>query len=95
MGSVHLTRSAQGHQNAGLHQADQAGALSPLTELKPMLVRLVPRVVRGDIGYHTDPLSADFAAAVRTPFPAHRHSVVAAHRRIGAERDNDMDLGLL
>jgi hypothetical protein len=51
--------------------------------------------MRRDPGYHTGPLSVDFAAADRIPLPAHRHPVVAAHRRIGAERDNNTDLGLL
>ena len=50
--------------------------------------------MRRDTGYHTDPLSADFAATARIPFPAHRYSVVAAHGRIGAERDNNTDVGL-
>jgi hypothetical protein len=45
-------------------------------------------VLRGDTGYHTCPLGADIAAAARIPFPAHRHSVVAAHRWVAAERDN-------
>ena len=48
-------------------------------------------VLRTDIGYHTCPLGADIAAAARILFPAHRHSVVAAHRRV-AGHDN-MDLG--
>jgi hypothetical protein len=39
------------------------------------------------------PFGAEIAAAVRIPFPAHRHSVVAAHRRVAAERDNNTDLG--
>src|ERR1700730_9918908 len=30
-------------------------------------------------GYRTGPLGTDVAAAARIPFPAHRHSVVAAH----------------
>ena len=51
-------------------------------------------VLRRDTGYHTCPLGADIAAAARIPFPAHRHSVVAAHRRVAAERDNNLDLGL-
>jgi hypothetical protein len=50
-------------------------------------------VLRRDTGYHTCPLGADIAAAARIPFPAHRHSVVAAHRRVAAERDNNLDLG--
>ena len=29
------------------------------------------------------------------PFPAHRHSVVAAHRRFTAERDNNNGLGAM
>jgi hypothetical protein len=44
-------------------------------------------VLRSDTGYHTCLLGADIAAAARIPFPAHRHSVVAAHRRVAAERD--------
>jgi len=52
----------------------------------------VDEVLRKDTGYHTCPLGADITAAARIPFPAHRHSVVAAHRRV-AERDNNMDLG--
>lgn len=50
-------------------------------------------LLRRDTGYHTCPLGADIAAAARIPFPAHRHSVVAAHRRVAAERDNNTDLG--
>ncbi len=52
-------------------------------------------VLRRDTGYHTCPLGADadIAAAARIPFPAHRHSVVAAHGRVAAERDNNTDLG--
>jgi hypothetical protein len=38
-------------------------------------------------------LGADIAAAARIPFPAHRHFVVAAHKRVAAERDNNLDLG--
>ncbi len=45
-------------------------------------------VLRRGIGYHTCPLGADVAAAVRIPFPAHRHSVVDAHGLVVAERDN-------
>ena len=45
--------------------------------------------MRSDTGYHTCPLGADIAAAARIPFPAHRHSVVAAHRRVAAERENN------
>jgi hypothetical protein len=50
-------------------------------------------VLRRDTGYHTCPLGADIAAAARIPFPAQWHSVVAAHRRVAAERDNNTDLG--
>jgi hypothetical protein len=50
-------------------------------------------VLRRDTGYHTCPLGADIAAAARIPFPAYRHSVVAAHRRVAAERDNNLGLG--
>jgi hypothetical protein len=50
-------------------------------------------VLRSDTGYHTCPLGADIAAAARILFPAHRHSVVAAHQRIAAERHDNMDLG--
>ena len=50
-------------------------------------------VLRRDTGYHTCPLGADIAAAARIPFPAHRHSVVAAHRPVAAERDNKRTLG--
>ena len=50
-------------------------------------------VLRRDTRYHTCPLGADIAAAARIPFPAHRHSVVAAHGRVAAERDNNTDLG--
>jgi hypothetical protein len=52
------------------------------------------RCMSRDTGYHTEPLSVDFAAAARIPLLAHRHSVVAAHGRIGAERDNNTDLRL-
>src|SRR5262245_27554706 len=51
------------------------------------------RGLRTDIGYYTCPLGADIAAAVRILFPAHRHSVVAAHQRVAAERHDNMDLG--
>jgi len=44
-------------------------------------------VLRSDTWYHTCPLGADIAAAARIPFPAHRHSAVAAHRRVAAERE--------
>jgi hypothetical protein len=54
---------------------------------------MADEVLRRDTGYHTCPLGADIAAAARIPFPAHRHSVVAAHRRVAAERDNNLDLG--
>ena len=37
-------------------------------------------VLRRVAEYHTCPLGADIAAAARIPFPAHRYSVVAAHR---------------
>jgi hypothetical protein len=51
-------------------------------------------VLRRDTGYHACPLGADIiAAAARIPFLAHRHSVVAAHGRVAAERDNNTDLG--
>ena len=50
-------------------------------------------VLRRDTGYHTCPLGADVAAAARISFPAHRHSVVAAHSRVAAEGDNHTDLG--
>jgi hypothetical protein len=50
-------------------------------------------VLRRDTGYHTCPLGADIAAAARIPFPAHRHSVVAAHWPVAAERDNKKDFG--
>jgi hypothetical protein len=51
------------------------------------------KVLRRDAGYHTCPLGADVAAAARIPFPAHRHSVVAAHWPVAAERDNKKDFG--
>jgi hypothetical protein len=44
-------------------------------------------------GYHTCPLGADVTAAARIPFPAHRHSVVAAQRPVAAEWDNKKDFG--
>jgi len=50
-------------------------------------------VLRRETGYHTRPLGADVAAAARIPFPAHRHSVVAAHWPVAAERDNEKHLG--
>ena len=50
-------------------------------------------VLRTDLGYHTCPLGADIAVATRIPFLAHRHSVVAAHQRVAAERHDNMDLG--
>ena len=50
-------------------------------------------VLRREIGYHTCPLGADVGAAARIPFPAHRHSVVAAHWPVAAERDNKKDFG--
>src|SRR6516164_5211209 len=50
-------------------------------------------VLRTDLGYNTCPLGADIAVATRIPFPAHRHSVVAAHQRVAAERHDNMDLG--
>ena len=50
-------------------------------------------VLRRDTGYHTCPLGADVAAAARISFPAHRHSVVAAHWPVAAERDNKKDFG--
>jgi hypothetical protein len=59
----------------------------------------VDEILRRDPGYHTCPLGEDFAAGAdiaavaRIPFPAHRHSVAAAHRRVAAERDNNTDLG--
>ena len=49
-------------------------------------------VLRTDIGYHTCPLGADIAAAARIPFPAHRHSVVAA-QEVGAQSNNNTELG--
>src|SRR6266511_4162822 len=52
-------------------------------------------VLRRDTGYHTCPLGADIAAAARIPFPAQWHSVVAAHRRVAAERDNNTGLGAI
>ena len=51
------------------------------------------QVLRKDTGYHTCPLGADIASAARISFPAHWYSVVAAHRRGAAERDNNTDLG--
>jgi hypothetical protein len=50
-------------------------------------------VLRRDTGVIYLPFGRGFAAAARIPFPAHRHSVVAAHRRVAAERDNNRDLG--
>jgi hypothetical protein len=47
--------------------------------------------LRRETGYHTCPLGADVAAAARLPFPAHRHSVVAAHGPAVADRDNKKD----
>jgi hypothetical protein len=44
-------------------------------------------VLRSDTWYHTCPLGADIAAAARIPFPAHRRSAVAAHRRVAAETE--------
>jgi len=44
--------------------------------------------LRRETEYHTCPLGADVAAAARIPFTAHRHSVVAAHWPVAAERDN-------
>ena len=49
-------------------------------------------VLRRETGYHTCPLGADVAAAARIPScRAHRHSVVAAHGLVVAERDNKKD----
>jgi hypothetical protein len=39
------------------------------------------------------PFKPEIAAAAQIPFAAHRHSVVAAHRRVTAARDNNTDLG--
>ena len=50
-------------------------------------------VLRRDTGCHTSPLGADIAAAARISFPAHPHSVVAAHWPIAAERDNKKEFG--
>jgi len=41
-------------------------------------------VLRKETGYHICPLGADVAAAAHIPFPAHRHSVVAAHGPVAA-----------
>ena len=59
----------------------------------PMAPGIIKSGGRTDIGYHTCPLGADIAAAARSLFPAHRHSVVAAHQRGAAERHDNMDLG--
>src|SRR5262249_4491903 len=48
-------------------------------------------VLRRETGYHTCPLGADVAAAARFLLPGHRHSVVAAHGLVVAERDNKKD----
>jgi hypothetical protein len=44
--------------------------------------------LRTDTLYHTCSLGANIVAAARIPFPAHRQFVVAAHRRVAAERCN-------
>ena len=49
-------------------------------------------VLSTDTGDHICSLGANVAAAARIPFPAHRHFVVAAHRRVAAERENNSDL---
>ena len=59
----------------------------------PMAPGIIKSGGRTDIGYHTCPLGADIAAAARSLFPAHRHSVVAAHQRGAAERHDNMDSG--
>ena len=48
-------------------------------------------VLRRETGYCTCPLGADVAAAARIPPPRPRHSVVAAHGLVVAERDNKKD----
>ena len=54
---------------------------------------------RRPIGYRRFAAAAEKAtrgiipAAARTLFPARRHSAVAAHRRVAAERDNNTELG--
>jgi hypothetical protein len=61
---------------------------------QPRIIKLffqANEVLRRDTGYHTCPLGADVAAAARIPFPAHRHSVVAAHGPVVAEWDNKKD----
>ena len=50
-------------------------------------------VLRTHISYHICPLGADFTVAAHISFPAHRHSVVAAHQRVATERHDNMDLG--
>ena len=64
--------------------------------IEPRLARIIKffhanKVLRRDTGYHTCPLGADVAAAARIPFPARRHSVVAARGLVVAERDNKKD----
>ena len=55
---------------------------------------------RRPIGYRRFATAAEkttrgiISAAVHILFPAHRHSAVAAHRRVAAERDNNTELGL-
>jgi hypothetical protein len=79
-----------------------AGRLFVLTSSAPIDLKIILRANSSLIPIcmgmeanlpHTCPLGADIAAAARIPFPAHRHSVVAAHRRVAAEGDNNTDLG--
>ena len=56
---------------------------------------------RRPIGYRRFATAAEKAtlgiipAAARILFPAHRHSAVAAHRQVAAERDNNTELGAM
>ena len=47
--------------------------------------------LRRETGYHYLPFGRGCRAAARSPFPAHRHSVMAAHVPVAAERDNKKD----
>jgi hypothetical protein len=83
-----------GHRPLCLLKTSSIGGILVISDSKaPGIITFsqVDEILRRDPGYHTCPLGEDIIAAARIPFPAHRYSVVAAHRRVAAERDNNTD----
>jgi hypothetical protein len=95
IGRIAHPRLSFGPQVCLLKTSSIGGILAISNPKAPGIIKFsqADEVLRRDTGYHTCPLGADVAAAARIPFLAHRHSVVAAHWPVAAERDNKKDFG--